>query len=377
MRRRPSGTGSIFEKKDGKRQRRFVAAISLGLDPVTGKRKRKILGTFAKSKEAQKALDQYNCHGAGRKAAFTDITFGAVWQAVLAERIRRGVKTQQYCHVYYGKHLKPLHNARLADIKTMHLQHCLDAANLSPGALRSLTTIYHWVYAYALANDLIDKDYSRFVVLPPMKKSELHQPFTTSELRTLWKHSDDPKAKLVLIMAYTGMRQVEIAQMKMENVHLKERYMIGGSKTDAGRNRCIPIAQCILPLVEFFYTISRFDHSETLLSPNIKGFLSLHGTVNIRRMFKRIMAQFNLQEHRSHDARHTFVTLATNWGIPDTIIKKIVGHVVEKDVTKSVYTHSTVDQYIQAVDTLPWGESMFLSPAEKEKENGSQMVATQ
>ena len=89
--------------------------------------------------------------------------------------------------------------------------------------------MFRWIFEYALANDLVNKDYSAFLKTMAMKHSDMHQPYTTEELRTLWLHTDSDLVKIILIQIYTGMRRGELVQMKMENVNLKENYMIGGS----------------------------------------------------------------------------------------------------------------------------------------------------
>ncbi len=44
---------------------------------------------------------------------------------------------------------------------------------------------------------------------------------------------------------------MELLEIESENVHLNERYMIGGVKTEAGKNRVIPIHESIVPLIEY------------------------------------------------------------------------------------------------------------------------------
>ena len=59
----------------------------------------------------------------------------------------------------------------------------------------------------------------------------------------LWLHADDINIQIVLILCYTGMRPTELMTLKHSNVHLDERYMLGGIKTKAGKDRVIPISK--------------------------------------------------------------------------------------------------------------------------------------
>ena len=42
-------------------------------------------------------------------------------------------------------------------------------------------------------------------------------------------------------MIYTGLRPTELLEIQTENVHLDEKYMAGGMKTEAGKDRIIPL----------------------------------------------------------------------------------------------------------------------------------------
>ena len=200
-----------------------------------------------------------------------------------------------------------------------------------------------------------------------VEKTNSHTPFTTTEMRWLWSQSADVY-KIILIQTYTGMRMSELAGIRMENVHLKEQYMIGGIKTAAGKNRIIPIADCILPLVQHFYDISRFSHHPYLIMPDKqRRLLTTDGVVNIDKLYRMFFP-----EHSSHDARHTFISLCSNYNVPDPLVKKIVGH-AGNDVTMDVYTHKSVVQLLDAVNSLPHGSKMTVSPEEK---SDSSRVAT-
>ena len=99
--------------------------------------------------------------------------------------------------------------------------------------------------------------------LKPAEKSNIHKPFAEDEIQTIWNHTDEGIAKLLLMYIYSGMRPIELLSIKMENVHLDERYIIGGVKTKAGKNRIIPIVDCVMPFYREIYALAAASKSDT------------------------------------------------------------------------------------------------------------------
>ncbi|MCD8189246.1 MAG: hypothetical protein LUD78_03340 [Clostridiales bacterium] len=60
---------------------------------------------------------------------------------------------------------------------------------------------------------------------------------------------------LTMIFLFTGMRISEIFTLQVANVHLEADppYIQGGVKTEAGRDRVIPIYSRVLPFFRFFH----------------------------------------------------------------------------------------------------------------------------
>lgn len=56
-------------------------------------------------------------------------------------------------------------------------------------------------------------------------------------------------------------------------------------------------------------------------------------------------------EHKPHDTRHTYVSLLTEAGVDERIIKKIVGH-KGKSVTETVYTHLDLEIKLEAINKI-------------------------
>ena len=87
--------------------------------------------------------------------------------------------------------------------------------------------------------EIVTTNFATLVELPPHEQSEIHKPFSEEELKILWAHTDDFVVRLVLILCYTGLRPKELLEMKTADVNLDGRYMKGGIKTAAGKNRVI------------------------------------------------------------------------------------------------------------------------------------------
>lgn len=56
-------------------------------------------------------------------------------------------------------------------------------------------------------------------------------------------------------------------------------------------------------------------------------------------------------EHRGHDGRVHFVTVAKKYNLDEYAIKRIVGHAI-KDLTERVYTKRSVDWLVQEIDKI-------------------------
>ena len=118
--------------------------------------------------------------------------------------------------------------------------------------------------------------------------------------------------------------------------------MKGGIKTKAGKNRLVPIAEKILPLVESFY------------NPANEYLLNLNGTPlkNVQNLRLQIWDKSPLlANHLPHDGRHTCATLMDDAEIPLKIKQLILGHSAQ-DITSKVYTHKTIEQLIEAINRI-------------------------
>lgn len=338
--RNANGFGSVI-KLGGKRRRPYAVRVTAGWTE-DGKQIFKYISYHEKKTDARKALDAYNVNPYDLDA--TKITFADVYEkwSVPAYKTLSDSSVKTYKSAY--KHTVGLHSAVFRDLRATHLQSVVDAVE-SASMARMTKFLFQKLYTYALENDIVEKDYSQYIKLEKKKETKEKSPFSPAEIQAMWsKVGVVDYADLIVMLLYTGMRIGELLDMKIENIHLAERYMVGGNKTENGKDRTIPLHQKIIPLIQ-----SRIDKSRN-------GYL-FENTLGKKLTYALFMSKYwgaltaHLEPgHTPHDTRHTFVSRMDSLGVNRVTIQKIVGHSA-KDVT-DIYTHKNLDELLAAVDLL-------------------------
>lgn len=241
------------------------------------------------------------------------------------------------------KYTTPLHDVPFVDLKAKHLQDVVNDIDAST-MCKMTKFLFQKMYKYAMENDIVEKDYSKFVKLTKTEKTKEKLPFSQEEINTMWSMVDEVAyADLVIILLYTGMRIGELLEMKKSDIHLEERYMVGGNKTESGKDRIIPIHKKIIPLLE-----KRMSGSEDLFT-NKRG-KKLTYALFMAKYWGELVTHLENKDHSPHSTRHTFISRLDNLGVNRVVIQRIVGH-SNKSVT-DIYTHKNLDDLLEAVDLL-------------------------
>ncbi len=83
-------------------------------------------------------------------------------------------------------------------------------------------------------------------------------PFTAEEISLLWENVNKvPFVNMILIEIYSGWRPQELATLKTADIDLEANTMKSGMKTEAGKNRIVPIHPIIRPLIEQCYSSNK------------------------------------------------------------------------------------------------------------------------
>ena len=349
--KRSNGSGSVYKMKHKKLRKPFRAVITTGWTD-DGKPIRKTLGTYASQKEAHEALALFSKDPTALEKKRV-ITVEQCFQWYFEEAERMGLSAGRIEVIDSVKKLmKPIHHMDITILKTAHVQAIFDKFTFSKSYQGVIKSALIKMCNIAIKNEVITKNYMKDIIINKNATSVKKAiPFREEDIHQLWLHQDEQIVKIVLIYIYTGMRLNELLSMKVEDVNLKERYMIGGSKTEAGINRRIPIAECIVPFIQELYATAKFKRSICLMDGII-------GRDAYRRQLTALCERLGLDRRKPHDTRHTFITLCSDYNIPEIIVKNIVGHSTSDNITQGIYTHKTIEQYIDAVNKLPYGDSL-------------------
>ena len=254
------------------------------------------------------------------------------------------------------RYFEKIKQMKMRDVKTSHLQSCVNIAaeQFSRPQCEKIKSLASQLCKFAMKEDLINKNYADFLELPPVIESET-KPFTDSEVKLLLQNDKNETVKIILILIYTGLRPSELLNMRITNVDLERGFLRGGSKTEAGKNRIIPISSKIENYVAYFYDKSSINGRKYLIT-NTKGYrMDLSNFRN--RYFYRTLTDIGILKNDDdrhvtpYSCRHTFATMCDKADIDDSLLIKMIGHTTKK-TTEKFYIHKTEEDMKKAIESL-------------------------
>lgn len=351
--RLPPGLGSVHMIGDGKNRRKpWRARVQAGVDfdAVGGKATQKYitLGYYETEIEAIEALMEYRKDPYTLEAA--TCTFEDVFQMWKAKKYPEVSISGQRGYDAAYKNSVPLHKLKMRDIRSSHMEDIMQTTPFGHQSQVKMKSLWLQVFKYAMEHDIIQKNYADFIKVRDEATGTNKTAIPLEDREKLWKAIDagDPDAEIAMIYLYTGMRASELLELKKENVDLTARIMVGGLKTDAGKDRRIPIHKCILPFVERLmqtdgeYLVMRYDKGK----PQKMGYARFNGY-----HWTPLMERLGMKDYTPHYGRHTCATMLREAGVEEDLRKLILGH-ANGDITDR-YTHHPDYMIVEAIDKLP------------------------
>ena len=349
--RLPNGIGSVHQINDGKRRRnpwRARVPSHVEFNAETGKASQKYItvGYYATEAEAIAALFEYRKNPYTIEAAVA--TFADVYEMWSKKKFPTVSKMSQYSYSGSFAHSAPLHNMKMRDIRTKELEKIMSTLKGGYQLQTKLKTFWGQLFKYALEHDIVQKDYSTFVKVRDKEPETTRDAIPQDVIQKLWEEIDNGNetAEIAMIYIYTGLRATELLEVTKEKVFLDKRIMIAGKKTEAGKDRRIPIHRAILPFIEKRMQ-SEIDELFTIEKKSkIVPMSYQHFS---KKLWVELMEKLGVQ-YTVHYTRHTLATLMREAGIEEDLRKLILGH-KSTDITDR-YTHHSDEMLLQAIDKL-------------------------
>lgn len=351
--RLPPGMGSVHHINDGRNRRkpyraRVPAHVELNMETGKAVQKYITIGYYETEIEAIEALMEYRKNPYSLDASYA--TFTDVFVQWKAKKYPEISKSGQAVYEAAYKNSEKLHNMKMRDIRTAHMEEIMQSIPYGFQVQAKLKTFWGQLFKYAMERDIIQKNYAEFIKTRDKDEGTKRTAISPEDRSKLWAAIDagNHDAEIAMIYLYTGMRPSELLEVKKENVDLEARIMIGGSKTEAGKDRHIPLHKDILPFVrrlmqtEGENLIMRYDKDKPAKMAYFR-FNNAHWTP--------LMKELGMEQYTPHYARHTCATMLREAGVAEDIRKLILGH-SSGDITDR-YTHVPDSMLIEAIDMIP------------------------
>ena len=371
-RRRTKGTGSIYYRKDNK-SKPYAAASS-----VTGKQV--YLGSFSTKKEAANALKDYEYNPVS--------CFGIS----LEDLHSKWLKTKAYSKLSKSSHqgynsawikLKPLYKRKFRDLRTSDFQEIIDyyenphheagargklkyidkdgrgtykvtdkpkmCDGLGYSALHNLKCLLTVLYNFAMKEDIVNKNYATFIELPTKEEVNATR-FTEIQLEYIRQSIGKiPYADYIYCMCYLNFRVSEFLELTPIDFNVSENgipYLIGGKKSEAGKNRIVPIHPKVQEIVKKYVK----QGGQTI-------FCRADGTPMNKDYFRKYCFYPAMDalgfghSYTPHSCRRTFSTRMSAAGARQEDIIALMGHTDYK-VDIEHYIKQEVDTLYSAINKM-------------------------
>ena len=327
-RSRSNGEGSIV-KLGGKRKRPYAARVTVGWT-AEGRQMFKYINYFETKTLAKQALSNYLINPYDLDA--NKLTAQDVFD--------KWVETAKFSEEVLKNYRRVIENSGLSkkifkDIKLIQLEEA--ARELTPAMQKRWKAAWKNLYTYAMKADIVNKNLADLMELDKYVAKEKDS-INPNDIKLIMQ-GDDNIAKILI---YTGLRINELLSIKSSNVNLQERIMIGGSKTEAGKDRRIPLHKDIMPIIE-----DLLSNGTEYLVTDEKG-----KKVKYNNYLTKVWHK-NMDGYVIHQTRHTFISRAVKLELNQQVLKAIVGH-SSSDVTSSVYTHIDDEQILEFIDKFSY-----------------------
>lgn len=349
-RKRANGTGTI-SKLSGNRAK-----------PWQARRNNVSIGTFATRAEAQKALERLTDATVTEKF---NMTFEEVYNAWKPLQERKVSAAQMSCYAMAFNSCPQLHGLQFRKLRHSDFQNAIitmEEMGRSKSTCEKMRQLFSQLAKFAISEEITTQNHAANLSTTAKQLTQ-KQILLDADIEAI-SRSGNRAAGIVLILTACGCRPNELFSAMLINCH--EDYFIGGSKTEAGKDRVILVSGFGLEAYKRLRQKAIENKGQKLID-GFEGNRDVHNFA--KREFRELMDEIGRPGITMHSCRHTYITNAARCGVDQRALQQMVGH-VSKETTK-IYTHLNVDDLrreAQKIKTSAVSYKLVTSKNEEKKQ---------
>lgn len=373
--RRGNGEGSIYKRKDGS----WMASISAGIDPATGKTKRKTFYGKTRKEAAEKMNKTLHEIKTGSYIELATVTLEqwlTDWlngrKPHIAESSWNAYDTMIRVHI-----IPALGKVKLKDLKTRDIQNLLNdkfengrsdgKGGLSPRSVKYIYQTLNSALRQAVRERLLSYNVTEAAELPKQEAKEMTTLSTEDLTKFLEAAKESPQYTAFLLEFYTGLRRGELLGLRWKDIDFKKgtltvrQQLVKGKKIkDTKTSKSKRTITLYKDALEALKTHKKKQNEiKLMLGPNYQDndlvFCTQEGKPldpdNFTKQFQRLLKKAGIPKTRFHDTRHTFATLSLEAGVPLKTVQEILGHSTIS-ITGDIYSHVTPKMHEEAANKM-------------------------
>lgn len=318
--KRGNGTGSVYRQGD-----KWVAAITKGYR-IEGDKKKRIVVKKCGLKTKKEAIE-YLTTLAGKPQREKDITWRALYELWLPTH--RAGKSTMDCYKSAEKYFAPLEFWKLKEIEIDDLQECLDDCPKGRRTKENMKALCGLMYKYAIPRGYAPLNLAQYLIMSG-DHSEERESFNAEQLEAIRAACGKvPYADYIYCMCYLGFRPSEFLALDVSNYDADEKTITGGAKTEAGKNRIVPISKKIQSIISELAK----GRSVGALFCDSEGNAFSYDKFRTSYFYPAIDAIGidnpiinGKHKYSPHTCRHTFATMMKRINAPDKDKMRLIGH---------------------------------------------------
>ena len=339
-RRRANGEGSVFKRPNGSYRIQLT-------EYKNGKRITKTKTGFKTRADAYAYIPILR----GEDKSPPALTFKQAFDGFISTHDRS--RATLNCYRAGVKAFAPLYDTPITDITIEDLQNCLDDITAGKRTKQNAKAAAGLIYKYAIPRcpALRQLNLGSYLKIYDDGDSAPRPAFTAEELerirQAIGKHE---AAAIVYCHCYLGFRPSALLALTCDDFHPEQGgYFVGGIKTDAGRDRVVPVPAKIRPYFDpgraFIFSLG--DGSQKLTAERYRAlFYDLMEYCGIDNPIIN-----GLHLYSPHSCRHTYATLLKQVTAPDVDKMALIGHASPEQLRD--YMSVNLHELRRIVDALP------------------------